>query len=113
MNPNHNEKIAEAIQKTAADFFNQKSNRKSLITFTSCQMSESGRKAVLYLTVLPEEYEQEVLKFCRRQLKNFVIYFKKRNKIGFLPKIEIEIDKGEKNRQKIEEIIAQEENKAW
>jgi len=113
MNPDHNKKIAEAIQRTAGDFFNQKSNRKSLITFTNCQLSESGRKAILYLTVLPEEYEKEVLKFCQRRLKDFIEYLKKRNKIGFLPKIVIEIDKGEKNRQRIEEILIQEENKAW
>ena len=56
------------------------------------------------MTVLPENQEETALSFAHRQLTDFKQYVKDNSRIGRIPFFEVRIDKGEKNRQKIDQI---------
>ena len=56
-------------------------------------------------TVFPETMEKTALEFAKRkrgELKQFVI---DNSRIGFVPQLDFAIDLGEKNRQKIDQLL--------
>ncbi|MDP3646000.1 MAG: ribosome-binding factor A [bacterium] len=97
-------KISEEIQRHAADFLARVSNRTSLITVTSAELSVNQKQATIYFTVLPESEEAPALAFTKRKRNDFRIYIRRHSKIGPLPIIDFEIDVGEKNRQRIDDL---------
>ena len=97
-------KIREMIRELAADFFSRESNRLSLITVTDVEMRSRGGTAVILVTVLPENQEEDAVNFMHRQLTDFKEYVRTHSKIQRIPFFEVAIDKGEKNRQRLDEI---------
>lgn len=99
-----NNKLKEIIRELAATFFSRESNRQSLITITDIEIHDRSGKAVILMTVLPEDKEEGALSFAHRQLTDFREYVKENSRIGHIPFFEVKIDRGEKNRQKLDEI---------
>jgi len=97
-------KLKETIRELAAEFFSRESNRQSLMTITGIDLYNRGSKAVILMTVLPEEKEQSALAFAERQLSDFREHVMKNSRIGRVPFFEVRLDIGEKNRQKIDEL---------
>lgn len=104
MNSQRDEKLKEAIHELAADFFSRESNRKSMITITSVEIEARGSKAKILMTVLPETQEAAALDFAHRQLTDFKHYVQENSRISRVPFFEVAIDKGEKNRQRMDEL---------
>jgi ribosome-binding factor A len=100
-----NEKIANHIKELAAQFLSRENNRTSLITITSCTTSPDLKRATIFITVLPETKEDNVLNFIKRNLGELREFVKKNMSTKIIPFLEVEIDKGEKNRQKIDELL--------
>lgn len=100
-----NEKIANQIKKLAARFLGRENNRTSLITVTSANTSPDLKKATIFITVLPTVKEKLALEFVKRKRGELREFLKKSMPIKIIPFIDIEIDKGEKNRQKIDELL--------
>lgn len=100
-----NEKVVNLIKELGAKFLNRENNRTSLITVTSCNASPDLKRATLYITVLPESSENSALGFVKRQRGELREYLKKNMAVKTIPFLDIEIDKGEKNRQKIDELL--------
>ena len=100
-----NEKIANLIKELGAVFLERENNHTSLITVTSCSVSPDTKKATIFITVLPDEKERVALEFVKRKRGDLREYLKKNLRIKIIPFIDIEIDKGEKNRQKIDELL--------
>lgn len=100
-----NEKLANLIKELGAQFLERKSNGTSLITVTSCTVSPDTKRATIFITVLPDEKEAGALEFVKRKRKDFRESLKKNLKIKIIPFIDIQIDRGEKNRQKIDELL--------
>lgn len=98
------EKIREAIAKLAAEFLMRESNRQSLITVTGAALSENRKRATVFITVLPEAHETAALGLANRKARDFRDFLKARSRLGILPRIEFVIDRGEKNRQRIDEL---------
>lgn len=98
------EKIREIIRELAAQFFSRESNRQSLITVTDVELLSRGGKAVILMTVLPERAEEAALDFAGRQLTDFRKFVQDNSRLSRIPFFEVRIDKGEKNRQRIDEI---------
>lgn len=99
------EKLIILIKELSAKFLNSKDNKTSLITVTTASISNDFKKATVFLTVLPETKETEVLNFAKRQRKELRNFLKKNMPIKNVPFIEIEIDQGEKNRQRVEQLL--------
>lgn len=104
MNIQKENKIRELIRELAAEFFSRESNRTSLITITDVELKSRGATAVIKFTVLPIEKEHDALEFTHRKLTEFREYVKSHSKMMRIPYFEVEIDKGEKNRQRIDTL---------
>ena len=100
------DKVQENIHELAAEFFSRESNRQSLITVTGVDLLSRGGKAVIGITVIPESQEEAAVEFANRQLTAFKEYVQTHSRIGRIPFFVVEIDHGEKNRQKIDEIAS-------
>lgn len=97
-------RLSEIIRELASEFFSRESNRKSLITITNVDISAKGSHARILFTVLPEHQEEAALDFMHRQLTDLKHFVMEKSRIGHIPYFEVAIDKGEKNRQRLDEI---------
>lgn len=99
-----NEKIKAIIKEAAAEFFKLESNRASLLTVTRVEMTERGRKAVIFITVFPDEKEVDALEFAKRKRTELRECLMKKTKISLVPFVDVMIDVGEKNRQRLDTL---------
>ncbi|MEI7810736.1 MAG: ribosome-binding factor A [bacterium] len=100
-----NEKVSNLIKELSASFLGRENNRTSLITVTSCTSSPDMKRATIFITVLPENKEHDALDFAKRKRADLRDFLKKNMQTKIIPFIDIEIDRGEKNRQKIDELL--------
>ena len=100
-----NEKVAIHIKELAALFLGRENNRTSLITVTGANCSPDMKKATIFITVLPSDKEDNALQFVKRQRGDLREFLKKNLPIKTIPFIDVAIDLGEKNRQKIDELL--------
>ena len=103
-----NEKVANLIKELSASFLGRENNRTSLITVTSANVSPDLKRGTIFITVMPESSEHDALEFCKRKRSEFREFLKKNLTIKIIPFIDIAIDHGEKNRQKIDELLRNE-----
>lgn len=104
MNTNRHDKLEEAVREVAAEFLVREANRNSLITVTRVMLSEDMKRATIFITVLPEESEKPALEFANRNRTELRDFYKKRVRGGMPPDIKFEIDLGEKNRLRLDEL---------
>ncbi|OGI74479.1 hypothetical protein A3D42_03345 [Candidatus Nomurabacteria bacterium RIFCSPHIGHO2_02_FULL_41_18] len=100
-----NEKVTKLIKEISAEFLSRESSRASLISVSGTSISPDLRRATVFITVFPENKEKTALLFVKRKRRELRELLKKRLTIKTIPFIEIEIDRGEKNRQKIDELL--------
>jgi ribosome-binding factor A len=98
------EKIKEIIRELAAEFFSRESNRTSLITITDVILKSRTGKSIILFTVLPEDQEAAALDFMHRRLTALREYIGTHVKMMRVPFLEVAVDKGEKNRQRLDEV---------
>jgi len=98
------EKVAGLVQKLSAQFLQRESSGQSLITVTKCTTSPDLKKATIFISVLPEKSEEFAINFVKRKRGELRDHIKQNTKMRVLPFIDVEIDMGEKNRQKIDEL---------
>lgn len=104
MSTNRDQKLKDIIKEAAALFLQRESNYTSILTVTDISLSDRGNQATIFFTVLPDNKEKAALDFVKRKRAEFREFFKSRARMRALPFFDFEIDKGEKNRQKIDEI---------
>ncbi|OGI85934.1 hypothetical protein A3A01_00840 [Candidatus Nomurabacteria bacterium RIFCSPLOWO2_01_FULL_39_17] len=102
---NRNEKVTNFIKELGAQFLGRENNRTSLITVTRAIVSPDLKRATLFITVLPDDKEHDALEFAKRKRGEFREFLKKNMQIKVIPFVDIAIDLGEKNRQKIDELL--------
>ncbi len=100
-----NEKVANKIKELSAEFLARENNRTSLITVTKADCSPDMKKATIYITVIPDNKEKTALEFAKRKRPELRDHLKKNLPIKVIPFVDIEIDIGEKNRQRIDELL--------
>ena|SRR3989344_5694406 len=96
--------VAEEIAHATADFFARESNYESLITVTHANISPDLKNVMIFLTVLPENMEVKALAFAKRSRTDVREHIRQKCRLKFLPTIDFEIDYGEKNRQRIDDL---------
>lgn len=99
------EKVSSALRNITASFIKSKPVYGAVITVTQVEVSSDLKKAKIMITVFPDEKEVEVLKMIREERNALRDHIKSHMRMKFLPHFEIEIDKGEKNRQRIDKIL--------
>jgi ribosome-binding factor A len=78
-----------------------------MITVTSASVAKDLKNVTISITVLPQEKEKSALDFAKRMRTDLRTDIKRRLPVKSIPFVEVEIDEGEKNRQKIESILLQ------
>ena len=104
MDNRKSEKIKAIIQAAAAQFFELESNRTSLLTVTRVEMTEHGRKAIIFITIFPDDKEADALEFAKRKRTELREFLMTKTKISLVPFVEVMIDVGEKNRQRLDSL---------
>jgi len=99
------DKVANLIKKLSAQFLERENNRTSLITVTSANCSPDLKKATIFITVLPDDKEKTALEFIKRKRGDLRDFIKKNLNIKNIPFLDVELDQGEKNRQRIDELL--------
>ena len=100
-----NEKIKNNIKELAAIYIEREAGTTSMITVTRVVLSQDGKRATIMVSVLPREKEKAAYGFIRRNLGELRKYVAKNLKINPIPFLNVEIDEGEKNRQKIDDLL--------
>lgn len=100
-----NEKIKNMIKEHSAMFIEKEAGNTSLITVTRVLLSEDNRRATIMISVLPKEKENAAYGFIKRNLGELRKQITKSLKINPIPFLDVKIDEGEKNRQKIDELL--------
>lgn len=99
--------VAEALAHMAGDFFAREARSPAvvgLITVTRADLSEDFRQVTVFLSILPNSFEESALKFARRARSDFREYIKQHSFFHPVPTVDFEIDYGEKNRQRIDDL---------
>jgi len=100
-----NEKVANNIKELAAQFLGRENNKTSLLTVTTATLSPDLKRATIFITVFPTSKETSALSFVKRKRKELREFLKKNMPIKIIPFLDVAIDQGEKNRQKIDELL--------
>ncbi|HRH25786.1 MAG TPA: ribosome-binding factor A [Parcubacteria group bacterium] len=98
------DKVEETIHREAAKFILENSGNSSLITVTRVTLNPSGKDAIIYFTTLPESEEDTAKKFLDRKAPEFKDHMMHESRIGIIPHLRFQIDYGERNRQRLDEI---------
>lgn len=98
------ERLQEALREAAAEFLAREAGRQSLITVTRAELSEDGKRVNIFITVYPDSAEEAALGFANRNRKEFVDFFATRVRGARAPHTTFVIDRGEKNRQRLDEL---------
>ncbi len=99
------EKIASLIGKIAASFIKSRIGPGTVVSVTGVDVSNDLKKARVLISVFPENEEEEIFASLKKKEKELRDYAKPRLKMKFLPSFEIEMDRGERNRQRLEKIM--------
>jgi ribosome-binding factor A len=105
MSEYRNEKIKNNIKELAATYIEREAGPTSMITVTRVIMSPDGKRASIMISVLPTEKEKAAYGFIKRNLGELRKHIKKNLRINPIPFLDVEIDEGEKNRQKIDDLL--------
>jgi ribosome-binding factor A len=99
------EKITNHIRELAAMYIEKEAGPTSMITVTRVLLTPDNKNATIMISVLPQEKEQAAYGFLKRNLGEMRKSITKGLKINPIPYLDVAIDEGEKNRQKIDELL--------
>ena len=98
-------KVENLIKEKAAEFLGRENNKTSLITVIHADVSPDLKRATIFITVLPEDKEKTALLFAKRKRGEMREFLKRHMMTKTIPFLDVEIDRGEKNRQRIDELL--------
>ena len=99
------EKVRELLRHLAAQFIAEEANKTPLITVTDVRISSAMREVAILVTVYPESGEEAALAYLLRKRADFRTFVKANARMQRLPRFDFGIDRGEKHRQRIDELI--------
>ena len=105
----HTESLEKEIRKYVADYISREASRQSLITITRCEISADGKRAVLFVSVLPDRAEPIAMDFLKRHQDLIRKYAQQHSKIRAVPWLRFSYDRGEKNRQLVDELLREDD----
>jgi len=98
------EKVNSLLRQLTAEYLAKEINS-CLLTITRVETSNDLKSAKIFISIFPEDKEKEILRFLKSEVGELQQFIGSKIKMKFLPRLEFEIDKAEKSRQKIEEIL--------
>ena len=98
------QKIGDALKEAAAEFIQRNSNMTSLITVTRVELADRGGRAMIYITVFPEDKAKGALDMLKRKRSDFRESIPRKINIGRIPFCDFEIDASAKLLRTIESL---------
>lgn len=98
------ERITETVAHEAARFIEAAASDQSLITVTRALPAGKGDRITVFVSVFPESEEGAAIAFLARQREAFSDHLKAHARIAPLPRVDFELDAGEKHRRRLEEL---------
>lgn len=102
------DRMAEIVRQQLALFIETEAGSQSLITVTRVDISPDFRNVIVFISVLPDEQAHTALKFLKRKEYDMRTYLKKNLQTRIIPKVTVSLDYGEKNRQRVDELLIEE-----
>ncbi len=101
------DKMRQLLREIVAKFFARESGPRSLITVTDVTISPDFKRATVYITTIPTSEEASAVEFAKRKRTELRDYIAATAKLRTLPVFEVKLDEGERNRQRIDELLIQ------
>lgn len=92
------------LEELVANFLRGEANTDPLITVTHVSPSPDLKRATVFVSVFPDGRENDALVFLKRKGGALRDEVKRKARLKHIPFFDFEIDYGEKNRQRIDEI---------
>jgi ribosome-binding factor A len=99
------QKVDSLLRNIVSSFIKNKFYSGTLISVMKVETSKDFKKANIFISIFPEKKEKEILELLKKEMTELKNYAKSKFKMKFLPFFEIKIDKDEKKRERIEEIL--------
>lgn len=96
--------MAREIAHAAGIYITRESNGTSLITVTHADVSPDFANAMIFISVIPEDQEDQALEFLKRNRTDFRTWVAKEMRFKRVPMFDFSLDIGEKNRQAVQDI---------
>jgi ribosome-binding factor A len=100
----HAIRTEELLAHLAAEYIARTTNGTSLITVTRTEVSSKGDATKIFVSIFPDEAAPQALEFLNRQKDGFREYLKSHARLRNIPRAVFELDYGEKNRQRLDEL---------
>ena len=97
--------VSEIIRSVVAEYIRSEANTEPLITVTRVEVGPNFRRATVLFTTIPDERESDALIFLKRHAREMRGAIKQNTKLKYLPHLEFAIDRGERHRQHIDELV--------
>jgi len=98
-------KVAEELAHHAADFLARTIKAGgALVTVTRANVAPNLRNLTVFVSVLPKSHEEESMKSLKRLRTDFHDYLKAKTVMRDVPTVDFQLDFGEENRQRIDEL---------
>lgn len=105
MREERKQRIDATIAKLAATFIARTAHAENnLITVTRASITDEGKEATVFVTVLPETEQEKALSFLQRHAREFRSYLADNLRVKYPPRVTFSLDAGEKNRQRIDTL---------
>lgn len=102
------DKVNSLLRNIVSSFVGREFKDGIIITVTRVETSSDLRKAKIFVSVFPDNKSDDTLKLLQKKSWDLKKYAQPLLKMKFLPEFDFEIDYGEKNRQRLEEIVQKE-----
>ena len=99
------DKVGSVLKKIVSSFVRLQFETNVIISVTKVTIADNLKRATVFITVYPESKEVEILKQFKEKEYDLRQHVKKHFKSKFLPIFHVAIDYGEKNQQRIDEIL--------
>jgi ribosome-binding factor A len=96
--------VSESIAHMAGEFLARELGGNALVTVTHAELSDDFKNVTVFLSVLPQTAEAGALKDAKRARSDFRQFVLDHSFLQHVPTIDFEIDYGEKNRQRIDDL---------
>lgn len=104
-NPHKSEKLSTLLERLAAEFLARENPTSSLITVTGSKLSDTMRHIDIFVSVLPETDEKNVLLALNKVKRDFSEFIEKHSKISRIPSFDFKIDPTLSKQMKVMGII--------
>jgi ribosome-binding factor A len=101
------DKAGAELLHLAGEFIAREAGRSTLITPTQVNFGKSLKTAHILISVYPKEQGEHAVAFLKRNSKEFREFLKKHGRFSVLPFVTFDIDYGEQNRQRLDELSKQ------